>query len=93
MIRKIKIMMKNIKIQLGVIPGFIFYVSGDPENVAISNFSDKIPYSMQCVCVSVCAIRANSRVCLLFTVPPLAQAGATGVRTNKHKRDFMPLLS
>lgn len=84
-------MMKNIKIQLGVIPGFIFCVSRDPENVAISNFSDKIPYSIQCVCefVSVCV---NSRVCL-FTVPPLAQAGATGVRTNKHKRDFMPLQS
>lgn len=44
------------------------------------------------VCVCVCAVCANSRVCL-FTVPPLAQAGATGVRTNKHKRDFMPLQS
>lgn len=43
-----------------------------------------------CVCES--GFCASTCVCL-FTVPPLAQAGAAGVWNNKHKRDFTPLQS
>lgn len=70
----------------------------NPENVRslVSSLPKSSLFSIlcayMCVCVCVCVVCVNSCVCL-FTVPPLAQAGATGVWNNKHKRDFTPLQS
>lgn len=75
-----------------VIVEFIFCESDNPKKKSgvISNFPAKIP-SIFPWCVCLC-VRIHVFVCL-FTVPPPAQVGATGVWNNKHKRDFTPLQS
>lgn len=80
---------------MGVIPGFIFYVSRNPENVRplVTSLTISPLFDAQCACVCVRVCGLCEFTCLFVYCPPLAQVGATGVRTNKHKRDFMPFQS
>lgn len=70
----------------------MFFVRGKPENVGSLVSSLPEPFLFSILRTYVCGLCDFPCICL-FTVPPLAQAGATGVWNNKHKGDFMPLQS
>lgn len=57
---KIRTIIKYIKTEMGVIPGFIFYVSRNPENVRplVTSLTVSPLFDAQCacVCVRVCGL-------------------------------------